>query len=262
MQRTGWPDAHLRDWNDPLSADPLRHELRTRARDPGGRPCRDIAMAIGIVAIGGVALATAFPRDRFRDCSPEQSCWRSKIKLSIQLEGHSGRGISQQYTLLIQEWLKREGLTYPADGWRPAELLHIQWQGLSHHPHLSASFEPAPTDAVHVVARDGQTLNPPARFMADTINIGPEKGSLSGGRLVRVRRISSSRNRTDADEVAVMAGRSSLTTSQTLRSYSASAAHCRACLCQAAFARLEDISTQSRRCNCSGRLFGRSNIEL
>ncbi len=98
-----------------------------------------------------------------------------------------------EYTLLIQEWLKREGLTYPAmpmDGGQPnyftfngkafpstdsiqmnvGETLKVRMIGSSNgfiHPiHIHGGpFE--------VVARDGQTLPPAARFRADTLNIGP-----------------------------------------------------------------------------------------
>jgi manganese oxidase len=98
-----------------------------------------------------------------------------------------------EYTLLIQEWLKREGLTYPAmpmDGAQPnyftfngkafpatdtipmkvGETLKIRMIGSSNgfiHPiHIHGG-------PFTVVARDGQTLPPAARFMADTINVGP-----------------------------------------------------------------------------------------
>jgi FtsP/CotA-like multicopper oxidase with cupredoxin domain len=98
-----------------------------------------------------------------------------------------------EYSLLIQEWLMREGLTYPAmpmDGAQPnfftfngkaypatdtihmkvGETLKVRMIGSSNgfiHPiHIHGGpFE--------VVARDGQTLAPAERFMADTINIGP-----------------------------------------------------------------------------------------
>ena len=98
-----------------------------------------------------------------------------------------------EYTLQIQEWLKREGLTYPAmpmDGGQPnfftfngkafpatdtirmkiGETLKVRMVGSNNgfiHPiHIHGGpFE--------VVARDGQTLPAAARFMADTINVGP-----------------------------------------------------------------------------------------
>jgi manganese oxidase len=98
-----------------------------------------------------------------------------------------------EYTLQIQEWLKREGLTYPAmpmDGGQPnyftfngkafpatdtvrmkvGETIKVRMVGSNNgfiHPiHIHGG----PFD---VVAIDGQTLAPSARFAADTINIGP-----------------------------------------------------------------------------------------
>jgi hypothetical protein len=98
-----------------------------------------------------------------------------------------------EYTLMIQEWLKREGLTYPAmpmDGAQPnyftfngkafpatdtvqmrvGETLKVRMIGSNNgsiHPiHIHGGpFE--------VVARDGETLAPAGRFMADTVNIAP-----------------------------------------------------------------------------------------
>jgi len=98
-----------------------------------------------------------------------------------------------EYTLQIQEWLKREGLTYPAmpmDGGQPnyftingkaypstevvkmrvGETLKVRFigsnNGFIHPMHIHGGpFE--------VVARDGETLAPSARFKADTINVGP-----------------------------------------------------------------------------------------
>ena len=98
-----------------------------------------------------------------------------------------------EYTLLMQEWLKREGLTYPAmpmDGGQPnfftfngkafpatdtiqmkvGETLKVRMIGSNNgfiHPiHIHGG-------PFQVVARDGVTLSSAARFMADTINIGP-----------------------------------------------------------------------------------------
>ena len=98
-----------------------------------------------------------------------------------------------EYTLLLQEWLLREGLTYPAmpmEGAMPnyftingraypatdtirmnvGETLKVRFIGSStgfiHPMHIHGGpFE--------VVARDGETLPPAARFKADTINVGP-----------------------------------------------------------------------------------------
>lgn len=98
-----------------------------------------------------------------------------------------------EYTLQIQEWLIREGLTYPSmpmDGGQPnfftfngkafpatdtirmkvGETLKVRMIGSNNgfiHPiHIHGG-------PFAVVARDGQTLPPAARFLADTINIGP-----------------------------------------------------------------------------------------
>jgi len=98
-----------------------------------------------------------------------------------------------EYTLQIQEWLKREGLTYPAmpmDGAQPnfftfngkafpstdtihmkaGETLKVRMVGSSNgfiHPiHIHGG-------PFLVVARDGQSLPAAARFLADTVNIGP-----------------------------------------------------------------------------------------
>lgn len=98
-----------------------------------------------------------------------------------------------EYVLQIQEWLKREGLTYPAmpmDGGQPnfftingkaypstdvikmrvGETLKVRFIGSNNgfiHPfHIHGG-------PFVVVARDGETLAPAARFKADTINIAP-----------------------------------------------------------------------------------------
>ena len=98
-----------------------------------------------------------------------------------------------EYTIQLQEWLLREGLTYPAmpmEGGLPnfftingkaypatdtvhmkvGETLKVRFIGSStgfiHPMHIHGG-------PFQVVARDGETLAPSARFMADTINIGP-----------------------------------------------------------------------------------------
>jgi FtsP/CotA-like multicopper oxidase with cupredoxin domain len=105
----------------------------------------------------------------------------------------SALNADHEYTLLIQEWLMREGLTYPAmpmDGAQPnyftfngkafpatdtismkvGETLKVRMIGSNNgfiHPiHIHGG-------PFQVVARDGQTLPPDERFMADTVNIGP-----------------------------------------------------------------------------------------
>lgn len=98
-----------------------------------------------------------------------------------------------EYTIQLQEWLMREGITYPAmpmEGGMPnyftingraypstdtirmkvGETVKVRFIGSSsgfiHPMHIHGGpFE--------VVARDGITLQPSARFMADTINVGP-----------------------------------------------------------------------------------------
>lgn len=98
-----------------------------------------------------------------------------------------------EYVIQLQEWLMREGLTYPAmpmDGGQPnyftingraypatdtirmkvGETLKLRFIGTNNgfiHPmHVHGGpFE--------VVARDGETIAPSARFLADTVNVGP-----------------------------------------------------------------------------------------
>jgi len=98
-----------------------------------------------------------------------------------------------EYTLQLQEWLVRDGLTYPAmpmEGGMPnyftingrsypstdtikmkvGETLKVRFVGSSNgfiHPmHIHGG-------PFTVVARDGETLEPAARYKADTLNIGP-----------------------------------------------------------------------------------------
>jgi hypothetical protein len=98
-----------------------------------------------------------------------------------------------EYVIELQEWLKREWLTYPAmpmDGGMPnyftingkaypatdtihmkvGETLKVRFigsnNGFIHPMHIHGGpFE--------VVAVDGQTLQPSARYLADTVEIGP-----------------------------------------------------------------------------------------
>ncbi|AZO70517.1 MAG: DUF4396 domain-containing protein [Mesorhizobium sp.] len=97
------------------------------------------------------------------------------------------------YVIELQEWLVREGLTYPSmpmDGGMPnfftingkaypstdtirmkvGETLKVRFigtnNGLIHPMHIHGGpFE--------VVARDGETVPASARFLADTVNVGP-----------------------------------------------------------------------------------------
>ena len=98
-----------------------------------------------------------------------------------------------EYTIQLQEWLMREGITYPAmpmDGGMPnyftingraypstdtirmkvGETLKVRFIGSStgfiHPMHIHGG-------PFQVVARDGETLPPEQRFMADTVNVGP-----------------------------------------------------------------------------------------
>jgi len=98
-----------------------------------------------------------------------------------------------EYTLQLQEWLVRDGLTYPAmpmEGGMPnyftingraypstdtikmkvGETLKVRFvgsnSGFIHPMHIHGG-------PFVVVARDGETLAPSARFSADTINVGP-----------------------------------------------------------------------------------------
>jgi FtsP/CotA-like multicopper oxidase with cupredoxin domain len=98
-----------------------------------------------------------------------------------------------EYTIQLQEWLIREGLTYPAmpmDGAQPnyftingrafpstdmikmkvGETLKVRFigsnNGFIHPMHIHGG-------PFVVVARDGETLAPSDRFKADTINVGP-----------------------------------------------------------------------------------------
>jgi FtsP/CotA-like multicopper oxidase with cupredoxin domain len=98
-----------------------------------------------------------------------------------------------EYVIQLQEWLFREGLTFPAmpmDGMQPnyftingraypatetiamkvGETLKVRFIGTNNgfiHPmHVHGGpFE--------VVARDGETIAASARFLADTVNVGP-----------------------------------------------------------------------------------------
>jgi hypothetical protein len=102
-------------------------------------------------------------------------------------------GANHEYTVLLQEWLKREGLTFPAmpmDGAQPnyftingrawpatesvsmhvGETLKVRFigsnNGFIHPMHIHGG-------PFRVVAVDGQTLPPSVRYDADTINVGP-----------------------------------------------------------------------------------------
>jgi hypothetical protein len=98
-----------------------------------------------------------------------------------------------EYTIMLQEWLVREGLTYPAmpmEGSMPnyftingraypatdtiemkiGETLKVRFIGSSTGLIHPMHFHGGPFE---VVARDGETLAPASRFKADTLNVGP-----------------------------------------------------------------------------------------
>jgi len=98
-----------------------------------------------------------------------------------------------EVTLQLQEWLVREGLTYPAMPMEGAMPNYFTINGRSYpstdNVHMKVGetlklrFIGSNTGAIHpmhmhggpftVVARDGVTLSPAARFDADTVNVGP-----------------------------------------------------------------------------------------
>lgn len=98
-----------------------------------------------------------------------------------------------EVTLQLQEWLVREGLTYPAMPMEGAMPNYFTINGRSYPSTdtvhmkvgetLKLRFIGSSTGAIHpmhihggpftVVARDGITLAPGARFEADTVNVGP-----------------------------------------------------------------------------------------
>jgi len=100
---------------------------------------------------------------------------------------------TKEYVVQLQEWLMREGLTYPAmpmDGGFPnyftingkaypsTDTIHIRVgetlklrfigtnNGFIHPMHIHGG-------PFQVVARDGETIPASARFYADTVNVGP-----------------------------------------------------------------------------------------
>jgi FtsP/CotA-like multicopper oxidase with cupredoxin domain len=98
-----------------------------------------------------------------------------------------------EYVIQLQEWLQREGLTYPAMLMEGAFPNYFTINGKAYPStdtlHLKVGqtiklrFIGSNNNFIHpmhvhggpftVVARDGQTLPGPARFDADTINVGP-----------------------------------------------------------------------------------------
>ncbi len=98
-----------------------------------------------------------------------------------------------EYTLQLQEWLVRDGLTYPAMPMEGAMPNYFTINGRAYPSTdtikmkvgetLKVRFVGSNSGFIHpmhihggpftVVARDGETLSPAARFKADTVNVGP-----------------------------------------------------------------------------------------
>ena len=98
-----------------------------------------------------------------------------------------------EYVIQLQEWLQREGLTYPAMLMEGAFPNYFTINGKAYPSTdtlrlkvgqtVKLRFIGSNNNFIHpmhvhggpftVVARDGQTLPEPARFEADTINVGP-----------------------------------------------------------------------------------------
>ncbi len=99
----------------------------------------------------------------------------------------------QEYTIELQEWLKREWLTYPAmpmEGGMPnfftingkaypetetirmkvGETLRLRFIGSNTNSIHPMHVHGGPFE---VVARDGETLAPSQRYLADTVNVAP-----------------------------------------------------------------------------------------
>jgi FtsP/CotA-like multicopper oxidase with cupredoxin domain len=98
-----------------------------------------------------------------------------------------------EYTIQLQEWLEREGYTYPAMLMEGALPNYFTINGKSYPAtdtiqmqvgqRLLLRFIGSNNNFVHpmhvhggpfeVVARDGEVMQPSARFLADTVNVGP-----------------------------------------------------------------------------------------
>jgi uncharacterized membrane protein len=99
----------------------------------------------------------------------------------------------QEYTIQLQEWLMREGLTYPAMPMDRGQPNYFTINGRAYPETdvirmkvgetLKIRFIGSNTGFIHpmhvhggpftVVARDGETLSVSARYKADTVNVGP-----------------------------------------------------------------------------------------
>lgn len=102
-------------------------------------------------------------------------------------------GYDQEYTIQLQEWLKREGLTYPSMIMEGALPNFFTINGKAYPQtdtirmrigqRVLLRFIGSNNNFIHpmhvhggpfkVVARDGESIQPSARFLADTINVGP-----------------------------------------------------------------------------------------
>lgn len=98
-----------------------------------------------------------------------------------------------EYTIQLQEWLKRQWLTFPAMPMEGAMPNYFTINGKSYPATetipmkvgetIKVRFVGSHTMAIHpmhihggpfeVVAVDGETLQPSARYKADTVNVGP-----------------------------------------------------------------------------------------
>jgi FtsP/CotA-like multicopper oxidase with cupredoxin domain len=108
-------------------------------------------------------------------------------------DGHPDATYDAEYTVQLQEWLEREGLTYPAmlmDGGLP-NFFTINGKAypntdtirLKVGTRLLVRFIGTNNNFVHpmhihggpfrVIAVDGQPLQPSAQYDADTVNVGP-----------------------------------------------------------------------------------------
>lgn len=99
----------------------------------------------------------------------------------------------KEYTLQLQEWLQRDGYTFPAMIMEGALPNYFTINGKAYPStdtitlkvgqSVKLRFIGTNNNFVHpmhvhggpfeVVARDGETLKPSARFLADTVNVGP-----------------------------------------------------------------------------------------
>ena len=122
--------------------------------------------------------------------------WLGPIPEQSRARGHEDRNEPKadlDYTIQLQEWLKREWLTYPAmlmEGALPnyftingkaypsTDVVHMRVGQTVKLRFIGTNNNFIHPMHVHggpfqVVARDGELLTPEARFLADTVNVGP-----------------------------------------------------------------------------------------